>query len=225
MWHFTASDRILRYGDGREVIAGKTLSVDGEPELCTRGLHACKNILDACGYAPGPYIWWVELSGKVIHDGDKSVGTRRKAVWGYDATEVLREFTRVVALKAVEKYWDASKSWAVSEVVDLIISKPATNRCGLRRGLRRMRRGMRRLRGLRRGMRRGMRRLRRGMRRLRRMRRMRRGMRRLRRGLRRGLRRMRRGPKTKNSWSRCSGPVGPRPRKQTQSPTNGPERD
>ena len=114
--HFTASDRILRYGDGREVIAGKTLSVDGEPELCTRGLHACKNILDACGYAPGPYIWWVELSGKVIHDGDKSVGTRRKAVWGYDATEVLREFARVVALEAVEKYWDASKFGPFPEV-------------------------------------------------------------------------------------------------------------
>ena len=116
MWHFTASDRILRYGDGREVIAGKTLSVDGEPELCRRGLHACKNILDACGYAPGPYIWWVELSGKVIHDGDKSVGTRRKAVWGYDATEVLREFARVVALEAVEKYWDASKFGPFPEV-------------------------------------------------------------------------------------------------------------
>ena len=101
MWHFTDTNKLLRYHDNREVVAGETLSIEGELVLCEHGLHACKNILDACNYAPGPYIWWVELSGKVVHGDDKSVATKRKAVWGYDATNVLREFARIVALEAV----------------------------------------------------------------------------------------------------------------------------
>jgi len=116
MWHFTDTNKLLRYHDNREVVAGETLSVKGDPVLCEHGLHACKNILDACNYAPGPYIWWVELSGKVIHGDDKSVATKRKAVWGYDATNVLREFARTVALEAVEKYWDETKFGAFPEV-------------------------------------------------------------------------------------------------------------
>ena len=109
MWHFTETNKLLRYQDNREVVAGETLSVEGEPVLCEHGLHACKSILDACHYAPGPYIWWVELSGEVVHGNDRSVATKRKAVWGYDATNVLREFARIVALEAVEKYWDETK--------------------------------------------------------------------------------------------------------------------
>ena len=116
MWHFTETNRLLRYNDGREVVAGKTLSVKCKLVLCESGLHACKNILDACNYAPGPYVWWVELSGEILHGSDKSVGTKRKAVWGYDATEVLREFARKVALDAVLKYWDAKKFGEFPEV-------------------------------------------------------------------------------------------------------------
>ena len=115
-WHFSETNRLLRYSDNREIVAGQTLEVKGEPELCERGLHACKNILDACDYAPGPYIWAVELSGKVIHGDDKSVATKRKALWGYDATEVLREFARFVALDSVRKYWDAKKFGDFPEV-------------------------------------------------------------------------------------------------------------
>src|ERR1039458_553643 len=116
MWHFTEVNKLLRYGDNREVVAGETLTVKGPVELCEKGLHACKNILDACSYAPGPYVWWVELSGEVVHGGDKSVATKRKAVWGYDATEVLREFARKVALDAVLKYWDEKKFGQFPEV-------------------------------------------------------------------------------------------------------------
>ena len=115
-WHFSETNRLLRYSDGREIVAGQTLEIEGEPELCKRGLHACKNLLDACNYAPGPYIWAVELSGRVIHGNDKSVATKRKALWGYDATEVLREFARFVALDAVRKYWDTKKFGVFPEV-------------------------------------------------------------------------------------------------------------
>ena len=105
-WHFTETNKLLRFGDGREVVAGKTITFKGTPVLCEAGLHACEKLLDAVGYARGPYIWRVELSGKIVHGKDKSSATKRKALWGYDATDVLREFSRKVALDAVLKYWD-----------------------------------------------------------------------------------------------------------------------
>ena len=105
-WHFSTSDRVSRF-DGREIVAGKTLTVKPPLSMCYHGLHASVNILDACNYAPGSYIWRVELSGEVTEGEDKAVATRRKALWGYDATDVLRAFARKVALEAVEKYWDA----------------------------------------------------------------------------------------------------------------------
>ena len=84
--------------------------------LCKKGLHACKNLLDACNYASGPYIWRVELSGTVVHGNDKSVATKRKAEWGFDATEVLKEFARKVALDAVLQAWDEKKFGVFPEV-------------------------------------------------------------------------------------------------------------
>ena len=116
MWHFSNTDKICQYGDGREIVPGQTLRVDGPVRMCEHGLHACKNILDACDYAPGPYVWWVELSGEVVHGSDKSVATKRTAFWGYDATEVLREFARKTALDAVLKHWDETKFGKFPEV-------------------------------------------------------------------------------------------------------------
>ncbi len=117
MWHFTNVNRILGYGDGREIIAGKKLKVTCDPVLCDKGLHASRRLIDAANYAPGPYVWSVRLSGKVVHGNDKSVATERTAVWGYDATEVLRKFSRVVALDAVTKYWNETKFGKFPEVV------------------------------------------------------------------------------------------------------------
>ena len=116
MWHFSETNKLCRYGDGREIVPGQTLKVEGPVKMCELGLHACKNILDACEYAPGPYIWWVELSGEVVHGSDKSVATERTAFWGYDATEVLRAFSRKIALDAVLNHWDETKFGKFPEV-------------------------------------------------------------------------------------------------------------
>ena len=70
-WHFSTSDRLCRF-DGREIVAGKTLAVEPPLSRCYHGLHASVNILDACNYAPGSYIWRVELSGEVIKGDDKA---------------------------------------------------------------------------------------------------------------------------------------------------------
>lgn len=117
MWHFTASDKILRYHDGREVVVGETLKVTEPIELCKHGLHASKRLIDALKYAPGPYVWFIKLSGTVIHGEDKSVATERTAVWGFNATDVLRKFSRMVALKSIENHWDENVFGTFPDVV------------------------------------------------------------------------------------------------------------
>jgi hypothetical protein len=117
MWHFSGVDKKLRYNDERVIKVGKTLKVKGPVELCERGLHASKRLIDALKFAPGPYVWFVELSGEVVHGEDKSVATERTALWGFDATDVLRKFSRKVALEAIEQTWNEDKFGAFPEVV------------------------------------------------------------------------------------------------------------
>ena len=105
-WYFSAEDRRLRYGDGREIKAGVTHEFDRTPALCQRGLHASIDPLHALGYAPGPIIWRVRMSGVIVRGDDKLVATRRTYLWGYDATEVLHAFARKCALDVIDK-WDA----------------------------------------------------------------------------------------------------------------------
>jgi hypothetical protein len=102
MYYFSASDKRLRYGDGREVIEGITHTVEGPPVLCEHGLHASTRIIDALSYMPGPYLWIVELGGEVVHGDDKAVATERTYFRGADMTEVLREFARRQALINIE---------------------------------------------------------------------------------------------------------------------------
>ena len=56
-------------------------------------------------HAPGPYVWRVDVGGTVIKSSDKIVGTERKALWGFDASEVLGDFARLCALDVVH-LWD-----------------------------------------------------------------------------------------------------------------------
>jgi hypothetical protein len=117
MWHFTNLDCKLRYDDGRTVVAGETLTLDCDPILCERGLHASERIIDALSNAPGLYVWSVTLGGKRIDGDDKSAAQSRTALWGYDATDVILAWSRRVASDAIELYWDASKFGAMPDVV------------------------------------------------------------------------------------------------------------
>ena len=105
-WHFTASDRRLGYDDGRLVEPGKTLVHPGELVLCESGLHASKRLIDALQYAPGPYVWRVELGGTILRGSDKLVASARTALWGVDATDILRRFARKCAMDVIH-LWDA----------------------------------------------------------------------------------------------------------------------
>lgn len=104
-WHFLPNDLSLGHGDGRKVEVGETLTVDCEPVLCESGLHASERPLDALGYAPGPVICRVEVGGKVVRGSDKLVGTSRKVLWAYNASDVLLAFARKCALD-VAHLWD-----------------------------------------------------------------------------------------------------------------------
>lgn len=107
MWHFSNYDKKLLYGDGRTIKAGETLTVPGPVSLCYHGLHACKDLLDALNYAPGFYLWKVDLSGEFVNGDDKSAATSRKALWGFNARHVLLAFARQIVLNGVRKHWKA----------------------------------------------------------------------------------------------------------------------
>jgi hypothetical protein len=105
-WYFSKTDCKLRYNDNRIIKAGVNHTVDCKPVMCKQGLHASINIMDALEYAPGPYVWRVNLSGEVIKGDDKCVATHREYLWGFDATELLRKHARMSALDVLH-LWDA----------------------------------------------------------------------------------------------------------------------
>ena len=111
-WWFSKSDG-LPYNDGRRIVVGETLHVDGEIMPCERGLHLSEHLIDALQYAPGPILWRVEGSGTVVPHGnpvDKYACSDRKALWMIDATPVLRRFARACALDVIHQ-------WAAPDIV------------------------------------------------------------------------------------------------------------
>ena len=127
-FYFSATDRKLRYGDGREIKTGGTHRVKGSVKLCEHGLHASKRIIDALRYAPGPILHLVTLGGEVVHGDDKSVATERTYVASFDATEVLREFARKQALINIKLI----KPYCKAEEYELIVEYLKSGREDLR---------------------------------------------------------------------------------------------
>ena len=105
-WHFIKKGRRLGYGDGRVVKVGETLTVEGPIALCSHGLHASEDILDAVDYAPGSVLCKVELGDDFVDGGDKVVSSSRKVLELLDAEHILREFARRCALEVIH-LWDA----------------------------------------------------------------------------------------------------------------------
>ena len=110
-WWFSKG-RTLPHGDGRRINVGITHGVKGAIVACENGLHASVKPLDALGYAPGPIVWRVRLSGVIVpHDNDKHVASERTYLaGGVDAAETLRKFARLEALRVVHL-------WAAPDVV------------------------------------------------------------------------------------------------------------
>jgi len=104
-WHFLPESGRLANGDKRQVRVGRWLVHRGDLSMCERGLHASKRAIDALRHAPGPVVCRVEVGGEIIEGGGKLVCTRRKILWRYDASKVLRKFARLCALD-VTHLWD-----------------------------------------------------------------------------------------------------------------------
>jgi len=105
-WWFAASGE-LPHGDGRKVVIGETLTVKGKIVPCRWGLHASVDPFDALQYAPGPLLYKVRLSGKIVpNDNDKHAASERTAIAKRDSTQMLRAFARKVALSVIH-LWDA----------------------------------------------------------------------------------------------------------------------
>ncbi len=70
--------------NGFQYEIGKTYKIDGEPIICTRGFHACKNVADCFNYYdfdPNNKIAEVELSGTILgEDADKQCANQIKIV-------------------------------------------------------------------------------------------------------------------------------------------------
>jgi len=128
-WHFCNEDRRLGYEDGREIIEGESLRVEGTPVLCERGLHASERIIDALKYAPGSILCRVELSDEIVQCDDKAVAKERKTLWMFDATNALRDFAATVAENALLAERAAGRepdprSWAAVQFIrDLLNGK------------------------------------------------------------------------------------------------------
>ena len=105
-WHFLPADRELTNGDGRRVIAGRWLGVEGPPVPRLHGLHACVDIMDALNFAWEPVLQRVEMGGEIVRSGKLIAATRRKCLWWIDATQVLRRYARLCELDTIHR-WNA----------------------------------------------------------------------------------------------------------------------
>ncbi len=106
-WHFLAArNGVPVYRDGAPAIAGEWQTYDGPIVLCQRGLHASPRAIDALKYAPSSWASLCEIGGRVVHDTDKIVCSRRKTMWIADATDVLWLSARLSALDVLH-LWDA----------------------------------------------------------------------------------------------------------------------
>ena len=91
-WHFTGVDAA-----GRPVLrdwqpvppCGVGLEHAGPVVMCTSGLHASRDILDALSYSPGCWLHRVECAGIEVEEADKLVCRRRRVVASADMTWAL----------------------------------------------------------------------------------------------------------------------------------------
>ena len=127
-WHLLSEDKRLGYGDGRLVEVGQTLECEGDPELCSNGMHGSVRLIDALTYASGPIVCRVKIEGDVIEGYNKICGRRRTVLWMLDATRILHEFAVTCAEDALAlvaqpdersvEAIDAKRRWLRGEITD-----------------------------------------------------------------------------------------------------------
>ena len=106
-WHFIRADMCLGFGDGRKAQIGKWLSVEGEPCLYSRGLHASGRAIDALEYSgwESTVVCRVELGGTIVHGGKTMVAQRRRILWAAHADAALRDFALDCGTRALQAHY------------------------------------------------------------------------------------------------------------------------
>ena len=105
-YHFTGA----KLRDGKPIPPiGEWLVFDGHPIPCRGGLHASPDAFSALQYAPGEICHQVHLGGEIVSHGtpvDKYAAQKRCIIASIDATDIMRLYTRRVALDVIH-LWDA----------------------------------------------------------------------------------------------------------------------
>ena len=101
-WWFAEKDE-LPHGDGRPVVIGEKLTVEPPIELCKKGLHASREIMQALKYATGSLLFRVRLSGEILEDEDKLAATERTALSRVDLEKTFRLFAADCAERALKR--------------------------------------------------------------------------------------------------------------------------
>ncbi|MCA1668925.1 MAG: hypothetical protein LC793_16320 [Thermomicrobia bacterium] len=142
-WKFLREDRRLGYGDGRELIVGKSLSVEGALKLCAVGIHFAVRAVDALAYAPGAILCRVETGDEYLLGDDKGCARAITPLWFADATAALYEHQcdclermllqyRALKLEPAQAEWDViavNRRWLHGEAtIDELITARATAR-------------------------------------------------------------------------------------------------
>jgi len=85
VWRFVSGDLRLAHDDGRRIVAGKTLRVDGPAVLCGRGFHGSLTLRDALDtgakYTSNPLLTSSRISGNVNVGIKKLCGTILHTDW------------------------------------------------------------------------------------------------------------------------------------------------
>ena len=115
-WHFLRPDGWLNYPPHMKVEVGQTLTVDQEPILCERGLHASVRPIDALKYAPGAIVCRVRLGGTIVTGDDKVAATERMVLWMAEADRVLVGWAAWCAAGALIGAATGAAAWAAMNV-------------------------------------------------------------------------------------------------------------
>lgn len=92
-YHFLSNDGLLR--DYREPPPiGQWLEQDGEIEICRKGLHGSRKVMQAMAYAPGFTLTYCEFYDIRCEHIDKFVAKKRKILWKINAKSLLQEYYR-----------------------------------------------------------------------------------------------------------------------------------
>lgn len=103
-WHFGPDD-VLWYGDGRRMVDGEWLTVDGPLVMCRHGLHLSERPIDALYYARGiDHCRRSEGGIDILRDEDKVCCRARRPIWTIDSRAVVLRFARACALDQIHRW-------------------------------------------------------------------------------------------------------------------------